>query len=211
MGKRGLVACCAVLVLAAGCGHGRSQAGPAPTMGPLSSEAATTAAVPTTTTSVVIDPTTPPATVDLAYINAVMAELNTINAQLVELVLTEHRVSLQAQQLARAVFAGPALGQTYEEAATVARRPPDDFKRPVGPFVTTAQRFLSNAPTCVSFVGPQDNSQAVTDPHALVVAIALKPKDPKVDGAALNPTPWVMSDNFAAVAPASPKNDPCTG
>ncbi len=119
MRKRLLWVSCVLALVASACGHGRPQAGPTSTTDPPSTEATTTTAAPTTTSSIVVDPVTPPPTIDLAYVNAVMVQLNAFQAKTTELVLQEGRVGSEAQRRARAVYSGQQLGLAYEEMATI--------------------------------------------------------------------------------------------
>lgn len=176
-----------LLAVTAGCGGGGANAsGPDPT------RRDPTIARATTTTS--IDVTTVPATITLAYAQAVMDALDKVLGEALREFARDKVPTQRFETLLKAIYDGPILEKQLEEYGRIAAQTPENVAlSPSGP-ETTLHALLGSSRRCVFGTATRSLGnffiQQRSDPRTNFVQLLLK--DPGKDPDRLNPTPWVL-------------------
>jgi hypothetical protein len=144
-----------------------------------------------------------PATIDDAYVNRVLAELDRVQGDVFRRIVANGSFAQADLVPLRAVFNDPELtGQAQGFATLVgsidrARKPPGDNK-------TTVVRLLTARPDCIYAETTVDVSATVLDPPPPRTQwVALRPSQPDTDPQGLNPTP------FSIAAEHTAETNPC--
>jgi hypothetical protein len=139
-----------------------------------------------------------PATIDDAYVNRVLAELDRVQGDVFRRIVANGSFAQADLVPLRAVFNDPELtGQAQGFATLVgsidrARKPPGDNR-------TTVVRLLTARPDCIYAETTVDVSATVLDPPPPRTQwVALRPSQPDTDPQGLNPTPFSIAAEHRA-------------
>jgi len=156
-----------------------------------------TATVPTaverTTTT---DPYAVPATIDVAYVNRVLATFDAINGDAVRLIYQSKGYPGEAAERFRAMYAD---GPTYDNVNNSVKNDIvtgfKNAKSPPGNQETVVARLITARPDCVFAEIHRDYSKVALVPNLSNSKqwVALKPLDPRLDPKHLNPTGWMYT------------------
>ena len=157
-------------------------------------------AAPSTTAPATPDVSVIPATIDEPYLNAVLAALDEIDGQATRIIKSTKSFAKEAAGLLRAIYSTEAFDNESEVWFIALARSPDlDGIRPnPGNRRTVVERIIAASPSCTWLAVRRDRSAVNTDPNPdRIEYIALVPKEPAIDPAGSNPTPWMISaDGF---------------
>ena len=162
---------------------------------------------PTTTT----DPYAVPATIDVAYVNQVLAGLDRVMGDVTRLVVRTRTIPPEAYEALRAAYKDPDFLQIQiDNFQSDMRKGFASYKSEPGNQVTTVTQMLTADHKCI-FARVQRSYAEITvqgssDPHILWVA--LQPSDPARDPNFYNRTHWAyIYDGFPP--DRSQPADPC--
>ncbi len=162
----------------------------------------TTVAAPTTAP----DPFAVPATIDAAYVDRVLVELNKVYGDVARKVITTNRFERADLDPLGAIFNPPLLDV---QAGLFRDLPNLDralFKDPIGSREMMVLEVITALPDCIFVKVSFDVSQVVVAPpqnEEKYVTLSPTPKD--ADPGHLNPTTWSMVNESNA------RQDPCVG
>jgi hypothetical protein len=147
-----------------------------------------------TTTTEPADPFAVPATIDAAYVNRVLVELNKIYGDVVRKVRATGLYRRSDAGTLLAIFNPPLFERQAESFGEIPGRDAALYKNPIGDRKITVQQLITARPDCVFAKVLFDVSAVAAHPpppHSKFIKLELKQTgaDPK----GINPTPWSMS------------------
>lgn len=179
-----------------------------PTAVSSSSSVATTAPSSTTKTP---DVSVIPATIDAAYLNAVLAALDEVDGQATRIIKADKRFSTAAADLLNAIYSDGAFSKQSEAWYSALSEDPDLTHLIANPGNrrTTVDRVLTASPQCVWIAVTRDHSASASSPAPPDDEyLTLRPLDRTNDPAKVNPSPW-MIDAEGATKDGSEPSNPC--
>ncbi len=187
------------LTAPAACSSSSDNAGPTATVA--------TEPAPTTTT----DPYAVPATIDVAYVNRVLAGLDAAVGDVTRLVVRTRTITQEAYDRLKAIYAEPDFMQIKLDGYEHDMR--DEFrsyKSPPGNRQSTVSRLISVRPACIFVQVSRDYTAVGVNPLAELQTqwVGLTLLDHTRDPNGYNPTPWGYTyDGFQA--DRTQPTDPC--
>ncbi len=170
---------------------------------------ATVATEPPRTTTT--NPYAVPATIDVAYVNRVLAGLDAALGDVARLAVRTRTISQEAFDRIKAIYADPVFMQIsidgYERDIREDFR---SYKSPPGNRKSSVSRLVSARPSCIFVQINRDYSAVSVDPLAELQAqwVGLTLLDRARDPNGYNPTPWAYTyDGFQA--DRTQPTDPC--
>ncbi|MGH9054659.1 MAG: hypothetical protein ACRDYY_02130 [Acidimicrobiales bacterium] len=167
---------------------------------------------PAPATTAAPNPDVVPATITVAYVNAVFKVLNHLNGDAVRVLVSARKVTPTVKMYLRAVYNDPLYAQELKIAGESIAGINANVRRPPGDVVTTVQKLITAAPKCV-FVKTNSDYSAVLIHQGNAPGSeywVLSPKQMATDPNGLNPTPWALSFNAVYVTPTTIPNQ-CAG
>lgn len=147
-----------------------------------------------TTTTPPADPFAVPATIDAAYVDRVLVELNRVYGDVVRTVRARGRYERGDAAVLLTIFNPPLYERQAEIFGDIPTQDAGLFKDPVGNRVMKVQQLITAGPDCILAKVGFDFSAVLKDPPpANPSYITLKPKRPGSDPKGVNPTPWAMT------------------
>lgn len=163
---------------------------------------------PTTTTN----PYAVPPVIDAAYVNRVLAGLDSVTGDVVRLVVQTRTIPPEAYDRLRAVYAEDKwLQLDIDSLQSDLRNGLVGYRPQPGNAVTTVTQLLTVSPTCVFSRVNRDYSPVGTNSSSSDTQwIALKPLNRDRDPSGYNKTGWALAySGFTATRSQPP--DPCAG
>lgn len=157
----------------------------------------------TTTTIGTGDPFAVPTTIDAAYLDRVLVELNRVYGDVVRQIRTTRQLRRTDLLPLSAIFSGPLLEQQLQLFGDIPGRDPALYKDPIGDRKIAVQELLTAQPDCIFARAIFDVSAVAANPppaHAKFIKLELKAA--AADPRGVNPTPWVMALETDKVEPA---------
>ncbi len=173
------------------------------------SPTATVATEPPRTTTT--DPYAVPATIDIAYVNRVLAGLDAAVGDVTRLVVRTRAITQEAYDRLKAIYADPSFMQIsidgYERDIRQNFR---SYKVPPGNPKSTVSRLITARQSCIFVQVSRDYTPVGTDPLAELqtqwVGLTLLDRPPDPNG--YNPTAWAYTyDGFPS--DRTQPTDPC--
>lgn len=161
---------------------------------------------PTMTT--IIDPYGAPATVDVPYVNRVLAALDTATGDFVRLYTRERRITPEIDQRIAAQY-GSGEGHDLEVRALESTR---DAKLPseLGNQVTIVTRLITATRSCIYAQVERDYQPVAGRGGKGIEWVGLRPASVPTEITLYNPTHWIYTANGVLPDRSQPPN-PCTG
>ena len=144
------------------------------------------------------DPYAVPAVIDAAYVNRVLEGLDAVMSDVFRRVINAKAIPTDVVDRVKAVYLHPEdmhflLSGLQQNLATNF----EDYRPVPGNRKSTVEQLIDASPSCVFVQASRDYSEQVTsaddDVRNVPSWIGLAPKDPAIDPARYNPTPWVIS------------------
>ena len=184
--------------LLAGC-DGGSGKGPESTLPPP----------PPSTTTTTIDVTKVPATIDVAYVQAVMNSLDKVTGDAVRVFVAQRGPNKEWYETFRAVFDDPAFSEIESDFGRYAA----NGLRPLRPLpenpTTTVQRILDSSANCIVVEVDRSYGPIFTTPPGNPRGfVQLRQLKPERDPTKRNPTSWAIVASVNAEGATIP-TDPC--
>jgi hypothetical protein len=189
-----------VALAASACGGGSHHTSapttvPIPTVDPSTSQASTTSTVPAPTTTTVPDPVSIPPTIDITYVNAVLAQLNHVYGNARRIEVQTKFLPKSIPPLLRAIYGDPQYARelsVFSQAlvgnslSSIVDSPPDP--------VSSVTSLAANKSTCLQISVSINDAAASTSPvPTLALFVVLRPKIETNDPSNINPTPWAIT------------------
>ncbi len=151
-----------------------------------------TASSSTSTTAVSYDV---PATIDVAYIEKVMAALDHVYGEAARYMAKHKTIDEEFSRYLVALHGGDSLDLERQIWAQVVAADFQLLRPNPGDARTTVERLIIAHPNCVLFQVKRDFSEIFKEPDPLGPPrfIGLVPLPPDRDTQKLNPTPWIMT------------------
>jgi hypothetical protein len=151
----------------------------------------TTSAVTSTTAG---DDFAVPATIDVAYVQRVIDELDRLDGEATRLIVESKELVLPAATYISAVYAPDELNVQLGLWADEVNDGLERYRRPPGAVVTTVERLVRSEQSCVIAEVRRDFSRVATDTEAPRVSfMTLEPRRDNQDRGRLNRTPWMIT------------------
>lgn len=185
-------------VVTGACKGGGGDPGPGPTV-PTAPRT-----VPTTATTVAVRPFATPATIDSAYVERVLVELNRVYGDTARKIIETHLYERSDLDPLGAIFNSPLLEGQISLFRDIVDYDRKLFKNPIGYRRMTVLEVVTARPDCIFAKVNIDVSDVVATPppsEEKYVTLSLKPAD--ADPSGVNPTPWAMANESSA------RQDPC--
>lgn len=180
------VAIVGILLLAAACGDDE-VATPEPTVPTSGTPSSTTEAAPA-------DPFAIPPTIDAAYVDRVLVELNKVYGDVVRKIRATNRYERSDLDPLRAIFNDPLLELQVQAFAEIPANDPSLYRQPIGDRLLAVQELITVRRDCIFAEVLLDVSAvAKQPPPAQSRYVTLRPTQAAADPANVNPTPWSMS------------------
>lgn len=177
-----------LVALVAGACTADRVASPDPTV--PTAPSTTTIAVATTAP----DPFAVPATIDAAYVDRVLVELNKVYGDVGRKIRATGRYERSDLDPLGAIFNQPLLELQVKQFATIPEMDAALFKNPPGDRRMTVEELITSRPDCIFAKVLFDVSAVVTNPPpAEPVYLTLRPTQPGANPKGINTTPWSMS------------------
>ncbi len=187
----------ALVLSVSACGGGSHHAA-SPTTVRLTAPSASTSNAPTppaSTTTTVPDAVNIPATIDVPYVNAVLAQLNHVygNAQRIEIATKFLPPSIPP--LLRAIFGDPQYARELNVFSQALQgNTLDGFKLDPPDPISTVTALTHGQAACIeAAVSTVDNAQKTGTAEPLALYVVLRPKLPANDPRRVNRTPWEIA------------------
>jgi hypothetical protein len=170
-----------VPVLAAACGGTTASAGPGATVPQAAS---------TTTPA---DPYAIPSPITAAYVQRVLNELDSINADAMRIVLTDRSLVPDAARRIRAVNTSASFSQQSMILLNQIDAGLTNYRVPPGAIRDVVLSVISGNSSCIFATVTRDYSALEKTPEkSPTTYVALRPRGPEDDPTNVNPTPWVI-------------------
>ena len=199
------------LLASTACSNGGGDKGSAGANPTVATEPARTnptlATLPPATTTT--NPYAVPAVIDVAYVNKVLAGLDTVLGDVLRLVLRTNTIPPEAYDRLKAVYVDPVFLQlridSYQRDIRERFR---GYRPDPGNRVSTVVRILTTRPTCIFVEVRRDYSAVGVNARSDTEWVALTRQDPSRDPSQYNATPWgIAYDGFPPDRSQPP--DPC--
>ena len=165
---------------------------------------------PTTTTT---NPYAVPAVIDAAYVNRVLAGLDSLKGDATRDVIRSKTITVNAFDYLRAAYdSNEFLQLTVDGLEADVRENFGDYRPNPGNVSTTVSRLVSAGPTCI-FAQVQRDYTSVgikPSPDIAIQWVALRPLDRSRDPRGLNNTLWALAYDGLPRDRLQPRN-PCAG
>lgn len=187
-----------VATLGTGCTGRGSDPGPDPTVPTSTPTTATTA------TTVAADPFATPSSIDTAYVERVLVQINKVDGDTSRRIIETHRYERSDLDSLGAIFEPPLLEIQVGLFRDLVGLDRAIFKDPVGNRRMPVLELITARPDCVFAKVRIDFSDVLVSPPPQEDSyITLVPKPADADPAGINPTPWSMANESDA------RQDPC--
>lgn len=152
-----------------------------------------------------------PSAIDAAYVNAVFAALDEVDAQATRIIKRTKRVPPEATDLLRAIYGTAELeGQVDAWYTSIAEDPELQRIHDPGRRRTTVERFITASPACIYAAVRRDYSQVAADPTpGPLEYVSLQPLDQANNPRGYNDTAWMITTDGYRDDGAEPRN-PCS-
>jgi hypothetical protein len=190
----------ATSILIAACSSGSHRASPSTTL-----PTPVTTAVGRTT---VPNPDVVPSVITVPYVNAVFRVLNHINGNVSRSLLSNNKLTPQAQVDLRAIYNDPLYTREVIIAQQSVTSDVANVRKQPGDIVTTVRNLIAASRRCI-FVGTNSDFSAVLlnpGPPAPSEYFGLAPKEQRNDPEHINPTPWALTFNATYLTPTKIPN-----
>lgn len=178
-------------MMLAGCGSGGS-----------SSSEATPSDTPTSST----DPWALPQTIDVAYVQRVVNEIEEQRDFYLDDIHSAHQFSKTTEDRIRAIYVEPYLSEALQGASESSMKEHPELKDDTAPSLVPVKSIRSGSPTCISAVVDVDDSPGLKEPGKVVEFVVTLRRAKSV--AESNITQWQES-NWDGTSGASGKKDRC--
>ena len=165
----------------------------------------TTSTVAPTTTTVAINTSVVPAVITVAYVNAVLAQLNHVYGNAVRLVVKTGTIPPAAVADLQAIYSGQQYQDELRIFSIQIVNGLQNIKSDPGDRVFTVERFIQVTQACISLVVSANYSALTSSPAAPAVAFVWMTRSSQADAKSLNNTEW----DFSGEMSAQPKSRVC--
>ncbi|MGH9077157.1 MAG: hypothetical protein ACRDY0_06860 [Acidimicrobiales bacterium] len=140
-----------------------------------------------------------PAVITVAYVNAVLAQLDQIYGDATRLLVSTRALSPVVAADLRATFNDPAFGAAVNTFIELASKPFHNFRPNFGNRQTTVLQLITDTNVCIFAQIETDysNVDVTTVPDAGTEFLTLRPKQAGADPIFLNKTPWAISNDVS--------------
>lgn len=180
--RRPVLAVIALLVLAA-CRDGKAD-----------EPRTTVPTAPSTTTTTAVSYEVP-ATIDIPYIEKVMAALDRVDGEAARRAAAQRQLDEEFLNYYAAIYTSEYFDLVKQAWYEIAGRGFEDLVADPGDPTTTVVKLIAASATCVLFQANRDFSASFREPDPPSGAryVALVPLPPDRDPGGRNPTPWIMN------------------
>ncbi|HVM07331.1 MAG TPA: hypothetical protein VM345_02620 [Acidimicrobiales bacterium] len=195
--RRGMgIALALTLLLTTACSDRDQSAAPRATVPPATS---------TTTMAAPADPYAIPETIDIAYVQRVIDKLYEIDGDATRIIAARQELVPEAARILQAIYLPDELNRQLKLWGDAVAQGLEPLKDPPGNIAATITQLIVTDKSCISFRAERDFRDVLDAPPApRTNTIVLKPKAQQQDPAHINPTPFMIDEQFVNDPTAQP-------
>jgi hypothetical protein len=191
--------------VASACGGNSPHAADPTTLPAPPSSALTTVTLPANTTTTAPNPATIPPTITVAYVNAVLAQLNQVYGDAERIELTTRALPKSIPRLLRAIYEDPQYNrELYVFSEALLSPKISDAKPNPGDRSSRVTALRPSTLSCIDVKTATSYAPVISPPPPIeVLYFVLRPKAPSNDPTHVNRTAWDISYEMS-FAPSGP-------